>query len=377
MPKKRKKSIFIPTKEDIDLIDVIYYHIIVKRAMSPETRVYRDRKKEGKTMKKRAVVCSSLALILIAGAVTFFACGGRSPDEYKQYWDTVQMRYSGMNGAIIKKRTDASELGIRYSSTGEGGVRIEADAPGDRGGVVATSVITSKAKTPLDGLHVVVTPEDFTFTRDQYGRSMVISVLWSVDPLSDAGEFDHFDHPATNGIRNLAAPAKGLCVTVNNSYPLYDGTLSASNLMITMIDGDFIDASDGRLGYRWSFTARNKLSQSPNSDGTGIIRQFENVDITNGLDVAVRADDAHGYVVTVNGTDYCSASRIAYYPNNVADWVSPESMTSERGDVDLTPLVGAGDGYVSVGVCGSCDREVGYSVAVSEINGKPASSWNG
>lgn len=314
-----------------------------------------------------AAVISLLALTV--------SCGERV--DYTENWDVMRGRYSSISGSLIKADpADGKDMGITFSSTSSGGVAVEARPPEESPGCVATAVITSKAKTPLDGLCIDISADDADLTMDQHGRSEVISVLWSDERPVSLELVDHYDHTATNGIRNIVPGGKGLCITVNNTYVVYNGTATASNVMITLIDGDFIDAADERLGYRWSFTARNNLEQSPNTDGTGIRRSFERIDLSDGLSIKVRADETHGFIVSVNGKDYYSSADIAYYPNNVKDWMSAESMTVARGDIDLTPLAGY-EGYVSVGFCGTADQTLGYKYTVERVNGTAAASWNG
>ena len=327
--------------------------------------------------KTRIAVVALLVLALLASLMFVIFSSNDEVDKlaFLDNWTTQSGRYSNDTGRLILNDDNTiNDSGFTYQTTADGGIRVEAAAPGEDLGVVATSILTSKAKTGLDGLTVTLTPEDMEFTRDERGRSEQVTVLWTTDELNDMFAVDHFDHTGTNGIRNIAQPTKGLCINLNNSYSVYDGTLSASNVQITLINGDLYDATDYRLGYRWSFTARNTLSQSPNSDGTGISQSFENVDLTNGLRVSVRADDEHGFIVTVNGIDYYSAEDIAYYPNNVKEYMSPSSMTTAKQDIDLSALEGL-EGYVTVSVCGTCDSSLGYSYTVDEICGVPASEW--
>ena len=327
------------------------------------------------TDKKKAAAVAVSAVVVISLILFIVSCSGVEKTAYTENWDTVQGRFAPSGNLLADNDGQPKGEGISYVSTPDGGIRVTADALGEKGGAAA-AVVTSKAKTPLDGLTVTLEPDDIVFTRDFFGRSEVISVLWSVDPLDGFGDAAHYDHLATNGLRNMAQPTKGLCVTINNSYNLYDGTQTASNVMITLIDGDFTDAVDGRLGYRWSFTARNRIDQSPNSDGTGISTPYESVDLSDGLTVAVRSDEERGMYVTVNGKAYFSGEEVSYFPNNVKDWMAADSMTSARADIDLSPLDGH-TGYVSVGFCGTSDRSLGYGCTVSEINGVPASFWKG
>jgi len=315
-------------------------------------------------------LCVFFALLTVF-SVIFVSCGKQT--ECDKNWKIEYARFSPGTGRMIDSGGDA---GIDVVTSGSGGIKVSAAKTSESRGAVATAVLTSKAKTPLDGLCVDISASGADFTRDENGRSEVVSILWSADRPLGLDAVAHVDHTATNGIRNMAPPTKALCITLNNTYTVYDGTKTASNVMITLIDGDFTDASDDRLGYRWSFTARNNLIQSPNTDGTGIQRSFEKVDMSDGLRVEVRADDDHGYIISVNGRDYYSAEDIAYYPNNVKDCMSSDSMTAQRDDIDLSALIGY-EGYVSVGFVGTLDENLPYEFTLEKVNGVAASEWEG
>ena len=329
----------------------------------------------------KRVLSGTLSFLLCVSCFLMYSCSGKKESDknntdvqkaFDNNWDTDSGRYY-KSGRLI---ADSLGDGFTFSADEEGGIKVTA---GKGTGYVPTTIVKSKNKTPLDNLSVTVKPEKLDFTRDDANRSSLVSVLWSTDPIQSISDnLAHYDYTATNGIRNTAQPTKGLCIVMNNSYEEYNGTMTASNLMITLIDGDFHDSIDGRIGYRWSFTARNFLSQSPYSDATKIISRYERIDISDGLTVNVRPDSDHGYIVSINGIDYYSSDNIAYYPNNVSDQYSDTSMTFQRKDIDLTSLVGAGEGYVNIAVSGSiCAEALEYEYTVSEINGVPAAIWKG
>lgn len=331
-------------------------------------------------MLKRAISCTLSALVLLS-CILLCSCGSvkskkeaetDNQNSFEQNWEIDSGRYYKSGRLISESKGD----GFVFEADENGGIHVTA---GEGTGYVPTTILKSKNKTALDNLSVNIKPKTMDFTNDDAKRSQVITVMWTTDPLLPMDEaLGHYDYTATNGIRNAAQPTKGLCIVLNNSYDEYAGTMTASNLMITMIDGDFHDIVDHRIGYRWSFTARNFLSQSPYSDDTKIISPYEKIDITDGFNVAVRPDDTHGYIVSVNGIDYYSSDKISYYPNNVSNQYSDDSMTSAKQDIDLSALTGAGDGYVNVAVSGNlCDAGMQYDFTLAEINGVPAALWAG
>ena len=314
------------------------------------------------------------AIISLLICFSLFSCSSHKNKEgsFADNWETDSVRY--LKSGSLKK--DSHGDNITFSEESDGSIKVKA---GKGSGYMPLSLLTSKNTTPLDGLSVTIMPDEMDFTLDEMIRSQVISIMWTQDPIQTIDEsLAHFDFTATNGIRNSAEPTKGLCITLNNSYSVNDGTKTASNLMITLINGDFHDAIDHRLGYRWSFTARNFLSQSPNGDDTKIVSKYANIDISEGLTVSVKKDDMHGYIVNINGIDYYSSNSIAYYPNNTSDMYDLNSMTSKKEDINLNPLLSCEKGYLSIGVCGSLnDPGLTYTYRVTDINGTPAAYWNG
>lgn len=329
----------------------------------------------------KRIITGTLSLLLCTSCVLMYSCSGKNGSDnktseeqkaFKQNWETDSGRYYKSGKLIDGSLGD----GFSFSADENGGIKVTA---GKGTGYVPTTILKSRNKTKLDNLSVSLTPGKFDFSKDTVERSSVISLLWSVDPVKSIEEsLTHYDYTATNGIRNSAMPSKGLCVVLNNSYEEYNGSMTASNVMITLVDGDFHDSIDNRLGYRWSFTARNFLSQSPYSDDTKIISRYERIDISKGLNFTVKPDTDRGYIVSINGVDYYSSDKIAYYPNNISDQYNESSMTYQRNDIDLSALKGAGDGYVNIGVSGSiCDAGQEYEYTVTDINGVPAANWAG
>ncbi|MBQ7500818.1 MAG: hypothetical protein IJT91_07975 [Clostridia bacterium] len=325
----------------------------------------------------KRIIVFALAAILAASALIYFVSAQENDVVRPPLEDNFIISsgaYDLISGKILTDENGGvKDPGFAYSVDDYGGIKVASPVQTE-GAVVATSSVTSKAKTALDGLTVTVRPEQFEFTKDRAGRSGVFSILWTPDEISGLDAVDHYDYTGTNGLRNTIQPTKGLAIVINNSYAKNDGTMTASNVMITLVDGDFRDACDERLGYRWSFTARNNYSQSVNCDRTGISKSYEEVDISNGLTVSVRADEKHGYIVSVNGKDYFSAGQIAYYPNNVADQYSEGSMTYAKNDIDLSSLSGL-EGYVTVGCSGNETKGTAFSYTIESINGVPAADF--
>ena len=325
----------------------------------------------------RKILSFAAATLLVISACFYLV----SAQENNVAWEPLEDNFTTQSGSfaiasgLLIKNDDGSTFdpGFTYTVDDFGGIRVESPVQTDDA-VVATSAVTSKAKTPLDGLTVTVKPDEFDFTKDAAGRSASFSLLWTPDEPYTLDAVDHYDHTGTNGLRNMIKQNKGLAIVINNSYNKFNGTKTASNVMITLVDGDFTDACDYRIGYRWSFTARNNYEQSPNCDRTGIRQYYEEIDMTDGLTVSVRADEEHGFIVNINGTDYYESDKIAYFPNNIADQYDEASMTFQKQDIDLSCLAGL-EGYITVGSCGNEIPGTSHSYTIESINGAPAADF--
>ncbi len=385
-----------------------------------------------KNFKRILSVLLVCAMIVPMGAFTAFA---ETPELTN--WFTMAGKYSATTFAIIAPKSNDYKIktdGFTFTEN-EGGVSVHTATYDEFAGAYGASVITSKNATPLDGLTVVIEPEQFDFTIDSNNSSNSLCVLWSEDPVTElAGynetskEYDTGLNDAikayANGLRHLIPVAKGatlgvpvakakaenitgkaLYISVANSYGEYDGSKTASNVNIVYYDGSYINQNDGHPGYRWSFTSRNS-NQDPKGDSSGISSRFMEIDLTYGLVVNVRADETHGYIVNINGTDYYKGKRVegdtietpivAYYPDANVDGTSHpalsdddyaqktqrylDSMTFARNDIDLTGLREAENGYLTVGSVSIKDQYLPdhrCDYSVSYINTVPAANWKG
>ena len=352
-------------------------------------------------------------------------------------WTTMAGKYSASTHSIIAPKSNDYQIktdGFTFTEN-EGGVSVHTATYDEFAGAYGASAITSKETTPLDGLTVVIEPEQFDFAIDSNNSSNSLCVLWTEDPITELAGFDETSKSYTtglsdavkayaNGLRHLiptvegATPGvpvaeadaanitgKALYISVANSYGEYDGSKTASNVNIVYYDGSYVNKNDGHPGYRWTFTSRNS-PQSPLGDNSSISSRFMEVDLTYGLVVNVRADETHGYIVNINGTDYYKGKRVAgddvttpivaYYPDAYVDGTSHpaltnddfsqktdtylNSMTYARNDIDLTGLKDAGEGYLTVGAVSIKDQYLpdhGCDYTVSYINTIPAAEWKG
>ncbi len=351
-------------------------------------------------------------------------------------WNTMAGKYSASTHAIIAPKSNDYKIktdGFTFAENEQGGVSVHTATYAEFAGAYGASAVTSKKTTPLDGLTVVIEPDQFDFTIDSNNSSNSLCVLWSEDPITELAGFNEasksYDTGLSdavkayaNGLRHLIPITEGatpgvpaskadttngqaLYISVSNSFGEYDGSKTASNVNIVYYDGSYINQNDGHPGYRWSFTARNN-PQTALGDSSGISSRYMEIDLTYGLVVNVRADETHGYIVNVNGTDYYKGKRgegddintpvIGFYPDALVDGTSHPALTNEdyatkterylnsmtyaRNDVDLTGLKSAGEGYLTVGAVSIKDQYLpdhACDYTVSYINTIPAAQWNG
>ena len=350
-------------------------------------------------------------------------------------WNTMAGKYSASTHAIIAPKSNDYKIktdGFTFAEN-EGGVSVHTASYAEFAGAYGASAITSKAKTQLDGLTVVIEPDQFDFTIDSNNSSNSLCVLWHEDPIEALAGFDEVSKSYTTGLsdavkayanalRHLIPTIEGatpgvpaskasttngqsLYISVTNVYGEYDGSKTASSVNIVYYDGSYVNQNDGHPGYRWTFSARNN-PQTALGDSSGISSRYMEIDLTYGLVVNVRADETHGYIVNINGTDYYKGKRVegdsvetpvvAFYPDANVDGTSHRALTKEdyenktenylnsmtyaRQDVDLTGLKEASEGYLTVGAVSIKDQYLpdhACDYTVSYINTVPAADWKG
>ena len=321
-------------------------------------------------------------------------------------WTTFAGKYLGGYYGANKDR------GFKFTETADGGIFVDIAKPTQYGTTIATraaalpvTAVTSTEKVQLDGTTVSIELSD-TFTFGSI-NSASISMLWTDKPVytmdeaatmvdedgdgtsSPAYLIGHQTTTATNGLRGMVPPdAKGIMVTVANSYGAYDADgQMASDVKIYYFDGAFMDKVDNVPGYRWSFCGRNHET-TPNWDSSGIVQAAQRIDAGNGITFNVRADETLGYIISINGNDYCLGKDVAYFPSNTGaiddneyktqsgDYIG--SMTEAKADIDLTALTEILDGgYLTIGSAGQNNNTDANEYTITYVNGMPAAQWNG
>ena len=269
---------------------------------------------------------------------------GESEYPYFDNWDLATAKFSTATGEIIAPKGVLKTGGFKGTEI-DGAVKITTPDYETFSGSYGTTLLTSKNTTPLAGLEVFVEADDINFETNAFGLSDHISLIWSEGkPMSFSTEMTS-DGLAVDGMRAMINKdgGKALVVDITNMVP--GNKLIASQLRITYYDGSYICDADSRAGYRWIFADAN-------------------VDVTNGIDIKVRCDGEYGFVVTVNGVDFCAAENVTYFDENIGT------------KVDLTGLLDAGNGYVTVGTV-SAHKDVEYNHSVVSVNGIAAADWKG
>ena len=391
-------------------------------------------------MKNFKRVLSVLLVCAMIVPMCIFTVSAETPELTN--WYTMAGKYSASTNDIIAPKKDGYAIktdGFTFDENEDGGISVHTATYGEFNGAYGASAITSKTTTPLDGLTVVVEPEQFDFTIDNNETSNSIGIIWSEDPITALASFDETANrytsglsdavkAGTNGLRHLipvsaddttkgipvanaieqglATNGKALYISVSNAYGEYDGSKTASTVNIVYYDGHYINANDGHPGYRWTFTARNSYDQDQNGDLSGVVARFCEIDLTYGLVVKVRADETCGYIVNINGVDYYKGRRaegdsvgtpiIGYYPDALVDGTSHKALTDEdyalksetylksmtyaRENINLTGLTTAGEGYLTIGTVSIKDQYItGHACdyTVANINTVPAAEWKG
>ncbi|MBQ3100968.1 MAG: S-layer homology domain-containing protein [Clostridia bacterium] len=331
-------------------------------------------------------------VMMLAMLVPLAVVGSYADDSVLENWNTFAAKFSSSTDKIIAPNGVIKTEGFGFTVTEDNGIHVSVPDTTTFKGAYPVAGVSSKYPTPLADLNVKITI-DSAFAPDGAGYYSNYSMIWSereVTALSDETldtGLVYGGAAMSNGLRHILSETDfGLCVMVGNSFPKYMDTKTASTVYLVLYDGSFVDGSDNRPGYRWSFLARNHPDTAIGDD-TGICQGYENIDLSNGLEWNVREDSTVGYVVSVNGKEYYRGYEVGYFPNNNGGLTMEDvvdntdkylnSMTYARKDIDLSVLTDVVEGYVTVGSVGNNRAESTSNFTLDTINHQPAATWTG
>ena len=391
-----------------------------------------------KTILRKIISLTLVCVMLIPLCAT--SAGAMTADStLDASWTAMAAKFSNTSNGIIAPMSDGYQIktdGFDFKATEEGGIKVVTPDYETFPGVYGVSAVTSNATTPLDGLSVVITPDEFDSLNDSANVGNTIGILWTeekIDAIAAMGntELEGFNKglylsgfASGSGLQNLIPkldnyemyvpasstknPTNGkalyISVSTSNSPSSDTGAPVASVVTIVYYDGYYVN-DDKLPGYKWTFRARN-MDKTTYSDATRVSQDWEYIDLSKGLSVSVRADATHGFIVNINGYDYYKGEDIAYFPDaRQKNWkgyaisgmneanilglsdVWLESMTYARQDIDLTGLATAGNGYLTIGAISNADKNLTVAngaifdhhcnYTIDTINGHAAATWNG
>ncbi len=376
---------------------------------------------------KKLISLVLVCLMLIPMAVSAFAL--EADDSITANWNPMAAKYSKGTWKIIAPKSGNYAIkseGFTFTENEEGGIKVTTPDYETFAGTYATSVVTSKATTALDGLSVVITPDEYDSMIDTIDAGNSIGVLWTEENIDSIAQFNDaskaydkglYDAVSaySNGLRHMIpvvdnddklvpayqkpelANGKALYVRLTCDRAIgEDYAPIATSVSIVYYDGYYIN-DDGHPGYRWTFTAKNH-EDSLLGDSSMISRGFESIDLRNGIAINVRADETLGFIVNINGYDFYKGEEVAFFPDCDTNWVGyttknltdveieneapiwTTSMSYARDDIDLNGLKDAGAGYVTVGAVSNNDQNLAdhrCNYTIDTINGVPAAKWAG
>ena len=367
-------------------------------------------------MKLTKRIISFICVVAMVFSMCVFSVSAADPltidETVGSNWNPIAAKYSKTTYTVLAPRGDNYEIrttGFDFQADAEGGIKVHTATYKENSGVYSVAAVASKNKTALDGLSIEFKPDDLTMEVDSNNASSNISFLITENPVTrlagfndtskehDTGLYSSVD-VASNGLRELAFdPGKSLVVTVSNQKMSNTEDHVATTVAIVYDDGSYKN-TDGHTGFRWVFTARNYIIDSPVGDLSGIVQAYQHIDFSEGLKLEVRADDKLGYIVTVNGVDYYSSDYIAFYPDCTVDTFYGKeyktyalydedystlsdnylkSMTYAQKDIDLTGLGENFEGYLTVGATGTNITTNSCDFTITKINTHPAATWTG
>ncbi len=343
-------------------------------------------------------------------------------------WNAMAAKYSKGTWKIIAPKANGNKIkteGFTFNTADNGGIKVVTPDYKTFAGTYGVSAVTSNATTPLDGLSVVISPDEYDSMLDGLKAGNIIGVLWTEEKITEIAKYNEASSTYDKGLYTAVAAydtgLRHLIPTAENATPLtpaFDPSAApvgqalyisltcnveqddkapvATSVRIVYYDGYYMN-DDGNPGYRWIFTARNH-PDTLNSDATRHSQPYEYVDMSEGLAINVRADDELGFIVNINGYDYCRGEDVGYFPDAKQDWYGYRTrdvdddkieesdplylstMTYAKADIDLSGLKTAGNGYVTVGAVSNNDQNLeghGCNYTIDMINGAPAATWNG
>ena len=366
-------------------------------------------------------------MILPLGISSFAAI--EAPD-IADNWTPMAAKYSAGTWKLIAPKRNNYEItttGFGFTKDADGGVKITTPTYEEFNGTYGVSVINSKAATPLDGLSVVIQPDEFDSMIDTIDAGNSLNVIWTENPITELAGFNEaskgYDtgmytavNAYSNGLRHIiptvegATPltpasqapegttnGKALSVRVTLDKAIGDNYAPvATSVSIVYYDGYYIN-DDGHPGYRWTFAAMNH-EDSKLGDASSTSTVSEAIDLSNGLAINVRADEELGFIVNINGYDYYKGEEIGFFPDCDTNWVGYKtneltdesilnndpiwatSMRCARNDIDLSGLKDVAEGYLTIGAVSINDKTFAdhrCNYTVKSINGVPAAEWAG
>ena len=318
-------------------------------------------------------------------------------------WHTYGAKYSSSSLKVIfnKEKTATKSEGFTYKyNTETGAIDVHMASAQEMSGVSACAAISSKVATSLSGLEVTVVPGE-NYSSDTYGttddmQGPSFTMLWTTDEVTQFADKDtqslmYYRDNTFDGLRALVQDGiKAMGVYLMNNWTAYNGTKLMSTVAVMYFDGSFSDIT-GENGYRWWFRARNNHDQTTWADSSGIAQSYQCIDTANGFTISVRDDTTYGYVVQINGKDYCDVNTVAYFPantkiievdggqndylDNAPSWLN--SYTYARLAINMSDLSQYSGGYLTVGACANAKAGSEFDFSVTEINGMKATEWNG
>ncbi len=378
---------------------------------------------------KRVLAVVLVCMMILPLGISSFAAWNLD-DAVTVNWTPMAAKYSKGTWKLIAPKSEGYQIRTNefgFAKDENGGVKITTPTYAEFAGTYGVSAISSNATTPLDGLSVVVQPDEFDGMIDSIDAGNSINILWTEDKIDTIADFNTASNSYdaglssaveaySNGLRHLIRPAdteaklvpaykapagatngKALMIRVTcDKQMTEDAAPIATSVSIIYYDGYYIN-DDGHPGFRWTFTAVNH-EDSKLGDASPTSRGLESIDLRNGLAVNVRADETLGYIVNINGYDFCKGEEVAFFPDCDTEWVGYKtneltddsilnndpiwatSMRCARQDIDLRDLGAAQAGHVIVGAVSINDQQLTdhrCNYTVKSINGVPAAEWTG
>lgn len=262
---------------------------------------------------------TALLLAVIMLMLPAFPLSAEEAEPLSQ-WSFYAGKYSAVTNLVMSR---SGSLGFAYAENENGGISVTAAPYEVFAARHPTSLLVLNDALEADGLNVTFHSDDFLFSKKNAYESSVY-FAWTSSPVDSIPLTT--PQAVETGLVGYPEGSDGVYLTWN--HPDKDsGATETKNLHLTV--------SEAGVNSTWDFYGDEYL-----------------IDTAKGVEVAFAADDALGYVISVNGV----------------------ALVGANAPIDLSGFVGE-KGHAAVGFTGGYQKSCPADFTLDTVNGEPAAQF--